>query len=324
MEAAGERLYRDTGVPPVRRCRDLKGCHSPILHTHRTGETPVSQLSRSNQPLQALLSSLCLCVSVAYLLPRRALHPVSRRNVDREVTPFRYSSCSPANNKEQLMSANDTPAPPGAVFYLSCPAVPWSRRKRSLPKEVNGQRVGYFWADGIRAGKYVHPAGKFELHVDGPRLDGWVCNFRKMREAGVDVPVPVDHSTRARDNLGYVVDVKREGDTLKLLHQLIGEEAIRLAARNKVSLGIDPAFTDGQGRAFGDCVVHSSLTPVPLVPGQEGLVPLSAAARAVVFHLAKGGFAQRGRRGRFRGVVRRGGWMTWSAAGTSRRLAATG
>ena len=189
------------------------------------------------------------------------------------------------------MTTSDAPALPGAVFYLHAPVelqpVNLEAADGQYPREVNGQPAAYFWADGIRAGKYVHPAGKFELQVDGKRLDGWVYNFHKMREAGVDVPVPVDHSNKARDNLGYVVDVRREGQTLMLLHQLIGEDAIRLAARNKVSLGIDPNFTDGQGRAFGDCVVHSSLTPVPLVPGQEGLVPMSneGAAGSPIFYL---------------------------------------
>jgi hypothetical protein len=99
--------------------------------------------------------------------------------------------------------------------------------------------------------------------------------------------VPVDHSTSARDNLGYIVDVKRDGDTLKLLHQLIGDDAIKLAARNKVSLGIDPMFSDGRGNVFGDCIIHSSLTPIPVVPGQDGFVPLSQGARpAMVFELA--------------------------------------
>ena len=182
------------------------------------------------------------------------------------------------------MTTSLPPALPGAVFYLHAPAELAMAELDDLPKEVNGEQVAYFWADGIRAGKYVHPAGKFELNVDSQRLDTWVDNFRRMREAGVDVPVPVDHSSKARDNLGYVVDIKRNGNTLKLLHQLIGEDAIRLASRNKVSLGIDPAFKDGQGRAFGDCIVHSSLTPVPLVPGQEGLVPLST-GEAVVFCL---------------------------------------
>lgn len=173
------------------------------------------------------------------------------------------------------------------LYYLHAPALLQPVADDQFPREVNGQPAAYFWADGIRVGRYIHPAGKFELHVDEPRLDTWAENFRRMKAAGVDVPVPVDHSSSARDNLGYVIDVKREGDTLRLLHQLIGEDAIKLAARNKVSLGIDPHFVDGLGNIFGDCVVHSSLTPVPVVPGQEGFIPLSADAKpSIVFHLA--------------------------------------
>jgi hypothetical protein len=166
------------------------------------------------------------------------------------------------------------------VHYLYT-ASPLNRTQQpDLPKELNGHPVAYFWADGIHTGRYVHPAGRFELFVDRQRLDTWAGNFRRMKEAGVDVPVPVDHSTSARDNLGFVIDVQREGDTLKLLHQLIGEDAIKLAARNKVSLAIDPNFTDGQGNTYGDCVVHSSLTPIPIVPGQAGFIPMSRAAPA--------------------------------------------
>jgi hypothetical protein len=176
------------------------------------------------------------------------------------------------------------------VYYLhaASPLAPAAPEK--LPKELNGHPVAYFWADGIRTGRYIHPAGKFELHVDAQRLDTWTENFHRMRAAGLDVPVPVDHSQSARDNLGYVVDVKREGDTLKLLHQLIGDDAIKLAARNKVSLGIDPQFADGHGTLFGDCVVHSSLTPIPVVPNQSGFLPMSAHpgdhAAPIIFHLA--------------------------------------
>jgi hypothetical protein len=160
-------------------------------------------------------------------------------------------------------------------LYTASPLTP--AQPPDLPKELNGHPVAYFWADGIHTGRYVHPAGRFELFVDRQRLDTWAGNFHRMKDAGVDVPVPVDHSTSARDNLGFVIDVQREGNTLKLLHQLIGEDAIKLAARNKVSLAIDPNFIDGQGNAYGDCVVHSSLTPIPIVPGQAGFVPMSRA-----------------------------------------------
>jgi hypothetical protein len=176
------------------------------------------------------------------------------------------------------------------VYYLHAAAALAPAAEEAYPKEVNGQPAAYFWADAIRVGRYVHPAGHFELSVDEQRLDAWAANFRRMRDAGVDVPVPVDHSTSARDNLGYVIDAKRDGDRLCLLHQLIGEDAIALAARNKVSLAIDPRFRDGHGTPYGDCIVHSSLTPIPVVPGQAGFVPMSRGgddgATAMVFTLA--------------------------------------
>lgn len=189
------------------------------------------------------------------------------------------------NEPTSLSSSGDMASP--RVYYLRAAAALMPAKAEQLPKEVNGQPVAYFWADGIRTGRYLHPAGQFELNVDEQRLDGWVANFHRMKAAGVDVPVPVDHSISARDNLGYVIDIKRDGDNLKLLHQLIGEDAIKLAARNKVSLGIDPQFVDGQGNAFGDCVIHSSLTPIPVVSGQGGFIPMAGIAKtAMVFHLA--------------------------------------
>jgi hypothetical protein len=190
------------------------------------------------------------------------------------------------------MSQPDAPTPspstpPRLLYYLHTASPLTPTDPTDLPKELNGHPVAYFWADGIHTGRYVHPAGHFELLVDRQRLDTWADNFRRMREAGVDVPVPVDHSPSARDNLGYVIDVRRDGDTLRLLHQLIGDDAIKLAARNKVSLGIDRNFTDGRGTPFGDCVVHSSLTPIPVVPGQAGFVPLAAGQPpAIIFHPA--------------------------------------
>ena len=183
-------------------------------------------------------------------------------------------------------------SPPGDVptriIHLHADSPMTAVDLQHLPKEVSGQSAAYFWADGIRAGTYVHPAGKFELHVDRDRIDTWIANFQKMRQAGIDVPVPVDHSDLARDNLGYVVDMQRDGDTLKLLHQLIGDDAAKLAARNKISLAIDPEFVDGQGRAFGDCVIHSSLTPIPIVPGQGQMVAMSGPkSTSLIFELAQ-------------------------------------
>jgi len=160
-----------------------------------------------------------------------------------------------------------------------------------LITEKDGQPVKHYWADAISEGEYIHPVKKFRLAVDRKRMDGWVENFNKMRSAGVDVGVNADHSETARNALGYVVDMKREGGTLKVLHQLIGEDAIRMASRNKVSIGIDPNYVDGKGVRYGDAIIHSALTPVPVVTGQAGLIAASRGQtdEALIFELAATG-----------------------------------
>jgi hypothetical protein len=136
--------------------------------------------------------------------------------------------------------------------------------------------VAYFWKDAISAGEYVHPATKQKLKVDSVRIDGWVDRFHKMRAAGIEVPTPTDHSSRAEDNIGFVVDARRNGDRLSLLHQVIGEDAALTALRNRCSLCIEPDYRDEKGRQWGDVFTHSAFTPVPVVSGMGSFVPFAA------------------------------------------------
>jgi hypothetical protein len=137
-----------------------------------------------------------------------------------------------------------------------------------LPLEVAGQPAAYFWKEMIHAGKYVHPTRRFSLNVDDYRLRRWADAGTNMLEAGVAVPINCDHSDRAQDVVGYVKRFKLEGDQLLGLCQFIGPDAALTAARNQVSVGIDPDFTDGEARNWGEAIVHLALTPVPVVPDQ--------------------------------------------------------
>lgn len=140
-----------------------------------------------------------------------------------------------------------------------------------LPIRVGGKSkkvpVAYFWKDAISVGKYTHPATGQRLKVTPERIDSWVDNFNAMRRRGIEIPAPVDHSDRAEDNRGFVVAMKRNGDTLQLLHQMIGEKGALLAARNRCSVCIEPNFVDEKGREWGESIVHSALTPKPVVSG---------------------------------------------------------
>jgi hypothetical protein len=141
-----------------------------------------------------------------------------------------------------------------------------------LPVEVAGQPATYLWKDMIHSGNYVHPSRDFSLAVDRNRLEKWAATGQKMIAAGLAVPINCDHSDSARDVVGYVKEFKLDGDRLLGLCQFIGEDAALTAARNLVSVGVDPDFTDGHGEKWGEAIVHLALTPVPVVPDQDQFV----------------------------------------------------
>ena len=170
------------------------------------------------------------------------------------------------------------------LLHLSASGVfsPLARRPTGHPHQIAGQPCVYLKKDLIHCGHYTHPAKGFNVPVDRKRIDDWVANFRKMRANGVKVPINLDHSDRAADCVGYVVEMSRSGDALNAVCQFIGADAAELAARNYVSVGIDPAYTDGQERDYGDAIVHVALTPVPIVPDQAPFALAATASPAVV------------------------------------------
>jgi hypothetical protein len=141
---------------------------------------------------------------------------------------------------------------------------------QGLPARVNGLPAFYYWKDAIVVGSYIHPAGKFSLDITRDKLDSYAKTFGKMKVNGVAVPILMDHAQSAAATLGWIVDVKRRDDRLMELHQFLGESARDIGLRNKVSLGIDPNFIDGKGNRYGEAIVHSAVTPVPVVPDQGG------------------------------------------------------
>lgn len=143
------------------------------------------------------------------------------------------------------------------------------------PKQV-------FKKDMIKVGVYEHPIWGWTMDVTEDRLHRWAAAFKAMRENGVDVEVPLNHSHDAADNLGYVIDMFVEPDdygipTLFGLHEIRGQDAIDIVARNKnVSVYIDSDYRDGMGRDYGEVIVHSSIVQQPVVPAQADFVPVAA------------------------------------------------
>jgi hypothetical protein len=171
-----------------------------------------------------------------------------------------------------MTPANSTSIVPDRLYHLDTAAElqPAMMLGLGLPAHVSGLPAFYYWKDALVVGSYIHPAGKFSLDVTRDKLDGYADNFKRMKANGVGVPILMDHAQSAAATLGWIVQVQRRGDRLLELHQFLGESARDIGLRNKVSLGIDPNFIDGKGNHYGEAIVHSAVTPVPVVPNQDG------------------------------------------------------
>lgn len=117
----------------------------------------------------------------------------------------------------------------------------------------------------IRVGEFAKGDKPISISLD--LLNHWATTFHKMAEAGIKIPVPKDHSMKAEDSMGNVVDMFVEGDSLIGVLEMIGQDAITMALRNGVSLYSPADWQDGKGNTFARPVVHVALTPYPVIPG---------------------------------------------------------
>lgn len=152
----------------------------------------------------------------------------------------------------------------------------------------------------IRDGVWQSPQGP--VPVDQTRLKHWSSQFKKMREAGLNIPISWGHSIAAvpnkadqtflaaRLNAGYIENMDTDGKSLDLHADapgmtLDGNKLVSVAklpdtglpvttAIKEVSLGIANKFIDGSGRVWDDVITHLAVTPHPVVNGQDGFQQL--------------------------------------------------
>lgn len=147
------------------------------------------------------------------------------------------------------------------------------------PIERDGQIVRRFKKELIHVGLYRHPVMDWTLDVTTERMDAWIAASKTMAENGVKVPIVADHAIGDSERtLGYVEGALwREGDVLYGVHEIVGDAQIALALRiNQTSVWIDQDFHDGEGRSYGEVILHNSITPEPVVNDQEGFVAIAA------------------------------------------------
>lgn len=149
--------------------------------------------------------------------------------------------------------------------------------------------VTYLDKDVIEEGEYVHPKTGQKVHATRQQLKDWKRKFDEMHLAGALEPsIPCDHRVGAKDNLGFVKaarlievpDAKGKNKLrLRLTHAFIGKDAPLIALRNRASLGIDPDYTDGKGKNWGSVIIHSAITPDPVVTGMGSFAPTTMLSR---------------------------------------------
>lgn len=152
-----------------------------------------------------------------------------------------------------------------------------------FPSEIGGQPVKYLWKEALPLGKYRDAAGK-EFSVDAARIENLIVNFKKAKANGFQPFLPPDHKTRRGDkNFGFVVDATvNERGSLNLLHQVIGDDAIKAVARNKTSICTVSDVTDEHGNTYSELIDHNAIIPDPQLNNLESFQPAIAASRGSV------------------------------------------
>lgn len=176
---------------------------------------------------------------------------------------------------------NATPTAMPVVFLLSSTgfadgANPAVTLGQGLPTEHNGLPIHYRWGSGVKIGhKYEHPSGKYEVDASAANVGKMERNFAKMKERGVSIPIVKDHKLTADNSMGGVYGTRRHNGWFQPLLGFYGDDELKTAQKNRISLGIKPHMKDGQGNDYDFAMEHVAVTPIPVVDNQPGLLAAS-------------------------------------------------
>ena len=128
----------------------------------------------------------------------------------------------------------------------------------------------------IYPGNFVKkdPSGaiEFELPVTDQTLDHWVAAHKKLKEAGVEVPMPIEHTNDPEKRRGTVEDIRKEfnedrgTNSLYMYARFSDPDTAKLARTAQVSLYSPSKFVDGTGKMHNRPIRHVALTDYPLIP----------------------------------------------------------
>lgn len=137
---------------------------------------------------------------------------------------------------------------------------------------------------------YRSPDGT--VRVTPARIRHWVDSFRRMKEAGLKIPVPWGHLNQAKPedpdeaeflrtkyNAGFLdhLAADESGQMIAVIDVPLAEDAQRVGTVvQEVSPQIEREFIDGKGRTWTDTITHLALCQQGVVAGQENFRPAAA------------------------------------------------
>jgi len=123
--------------------------------------------------------------------------------------------------------------------------------------------------------------GDLSFAVTPADLDHWQNTHKKMTDAGIKIPLPVEHTENPEANRGFVKSM-RVGRNQKGQPALFGRvrfrdaESAKLALTSNCSIFVPHKYVDGHDNTYERPITHVALTDYPVVTGLESFKPIAA------------------------------------------------
>tara|TARA_Y100000401_G_scaffold30623_1_gene22367 strand:+ start:8290 stop:9546 length:1257 start_codon:yes stop_codon:yes gene_type:complete len=144
----------------------------------------------------------------------------------------------------------------------------------------------------VTTGIYTIPGDSpRKVEITNDRLSHWASQFSAMKDAGVSVPAPWNHSKEALPmsvgndgtlprsdiNAGWWDKIWVEDNTLwGELDVPRSEDAVKIGTNVKeTSIYVRPEFSDGSGNSWDDSLMHIALVTHPIENGQGNFEPVT-------------------------------------------------
>ncbi|MCK4593361.1 hypothetical protein KAU45_02585 [bacterium] len=154
------------------------------------------------------------------------------------------------------------------------------------PEGDNGAKASgrRFRKEIARTGAFRHPDGELEFTPE--RLAAWVDTFHQALQAGIRIPVPLNHGSEPTDNAGWVEDLELSPDGEHLYAILVitrpdVAELIESGTIRHTSLALGP-LADDSGEYWEDAILEVSLVTEPHIRRQEPFITLTGVRELAV------------------------------------------